>query len=164
MQANRIRVLPEINGVHFDMNEREFDFYQKLRQKIKDWTDREESRSYRWAEWLLLAPDLFHLLVRLTADPEVPMREKARLAAVVAYFISPLDLLPELILGPTGFLDDIVLTAYALNAIVNNTNATIVQKHWAGEEDVLEVIQKVLQLADRMLGSGLFKRLKRVFR
>ena len=146
------------------MNEKEFDFYQKLRQKIKEWAEKEENRSHRWAEWLLLAPDFFHLLVRLTADPEVPMKEKARLAAVVAYFISPLDLLPELILGPTGFLDDIVLTAYALNAIVNNTNATVVQKHWAGEEDVLEVIQKVLRLADRMLGSGLFKRLKRVFR
>jgi uncharacterized membrane protein YkvA (DUF1232 family) len=146
------------------MNEKEFDFYQKLRQKIKEWAEKEENRSHRWAEWLLLAPDFFHLLVRLTADPEVPMKEKARLAAVVAYFISPLDLLPELILGPTGFLDDIVLTAYALNAIVNNTNATVVQKHWAGEEDVLEVIQKVLRLADRMLGSGLFRRLKRVFR
>ena len=83
------------------------------------------------------------------------MKEKAKLAAVVAYFISPIDLLPEMILGPTGFLDDIVLSAYALNSIVNKTNRHVVQKHWAGDEDVLHVIQQILHHADRMLGSGL---------
>ena len=146
------------------MDEKEQDFYQKLREKIKTWSDREENQSYRWAKWLLLAPDLFHLLVRLTADPDVPVKEKAKLAAVTAYFISPIDLLPELVLGPTGFLDDIVLTAYALNAIINNVDPQILRKHWAGEEDILEVIQNILRLADRMVGSGLFKRLKRVLR
>jgi len=146
------------------MEERDKDFYHKLRLKIKDWSEKEENRSYRWTKWLLLGPDLFHLLIRLTADPDVPMKEKAKLAAVIAYFISPVDLVPELILGPTGFLDDIVLTAYALNAIINNINADIVQRHWAGEEDIIVVIQNILRLADRMVGSGLFKRLKRVLK
>jgi uncharacterized membrane protein YkvA (DUF1232 family) len=146
------------------MDEREKDFYQKLREKIKTWSEREENQSYRWAEWLLLAPDLFHLLVRLTADPDVPMKEKAKLAAVTVYFISPIDLLPELVLGPTGFLDDIVLTAYALNAMINNVDPQILIKHWAGDEDILEVIQNILRLADRMVGSGLFKKLKRVLK
>ena len=146
------------------MDTAEHDFYQKLRQRIKVWSGREEGRSYRWAEWLLLAPDLFHLLLRLAADPDVPMKEKTKLAAVIAYFVSPLDLLPELVLGPTGFLDDIVLTAYALNAMINRVDPAVVQKHWAGEEDVLVVIQKILNLADKMLGSGLFRRLKRVLK
>jgi len=145
------------------MEEKEYDFYQKLRWKIKAWSEKER-KSYRWAKWVLLAPDLFHLLIRLTADPEVPMKEKAKLAAVMAYFISPLDLLPELVLGPAGFLDDVVLTAYALNAIFNNVDTAVVQKHWAGEGDVLEVVQKILELADRVLGSGLFRRLKRVLK
>ena len=146
------------------MDEKEHDFYQKLRQRIKAWYEKEGSSSYRWAEWLLLAPDLFHLLVRLAADPDVPLEEKAKLAAVIAYFISPLDLFPELILGPTGFLDDICLSAYALNGIINRIEPAIVQKHWAGETDVLEVVQKILERADRMLGSGLFKRVKRVLK
>ena len=146
------------------MDEREKDFYQKLRERIKTWSEREENQSARWAEWLLLAPDLFHLLVRLTADPDVPVKEKAKLAAVIAYFISPIDLLPELVLGPTGFLDDIVLTAYALNAMINNVDPQILIKHWAGEEDILIVIQNILELADRMVGSGLFKKLKRILK
>lgn len=146
------------------MNEKEIDYYQKLRIKIQAWAEKEENKSYKWIKWLLMAPDLFHLLIRLTADPDVPMKEKARLAAVIAYFISPIDLLPEIVLGPAGFLDDIVLSAYVLNSMVNKINVTIVQKHWAGEGDVLLVIQQILDVADRMLGSGLFKRLKRVLK
>lgn len=140
------------------------DFYRRLRKKITDWIGEGDHRSSRWAEWLLLAPDLFYLLVRLTADPDVPVQQKGKLAAVIAYFISPIDLLPEMILGPTGFLDDICLTAYALNAIVNQVDEEIVIRHWAGEGDILAVVQNILTLADKMLGSGLFKRLKRVLK
>ena len=145
-----------------DMDKGYEDFYRKLRGRITRWAREQEHRSHRWADWLLLAPDLFHLLVRLTADPEVPIQQKGKLAAVIAYFISPIDLLPEMILGPTGFLDDICLAAYALNAIVNQVDEEIVLRHWAGEGDILAVVQNILTLADNMLGSGLFKRLKRV--
>ena len=138
------------------------DFYQKLRKKVKAWEEKERNRSHRWAEWLLLAPDMFHLLIRLAADPEVPIQQKGKLAAVIAYFISPIDLMPEIILGPTGFLDDICLAAYALNAIINEVDEEVVTRHWAGEDDILAVVQNILILADKMLGSGLFKRLKRV--
>jgi uncharacterized membrane protein YkvA (DUF1232 family) len=144
--------------------EEEHDFYRKLRRKIKEWSETQKGRSYRWTKWILLAPDLFHLLLRLMADPDVPLKEKGKLAAVVAYFISPLDFLPEIFLGPTGFLDDICLTAFALNILINNVDPSIVQKHWAGEEDVLVVIQKILNTADRMVGTGLFRRLKRVLK
>ena len=144
--------------------EKEQDFYQKLRRKIKTWSEKEENQSYRWAKWLLLAPDLFHLLIRLVADPDVPLTEKVKLAAVVAYFISPLDLLPEMILGPTGFLDDIVLSAYALNSMVNRVDPVLVRKHWAGEGDVLITLQNIVNLADQMIGSGLFKKIRRVIK
>lgn len=146
------------------MGDNERDYYQRLRQKINAWSDTDEGKSHKWAKWLLLAPDLFHLLIRLSVDPEVPLKEKAKLAAVIAYFISPIDLFPEMILGPTGFLDDIVLSAYVLNSIVNKTNGAIVQKHWAGEAEVLPIIQQILHYADNMLGSGLFKRVKRIIK
>lgn len=143
-------------------SEDHIDFYQKLRKKVKAWEEKERNRSHRWAEWLLLAPDMFHLLIRLAADPEVPIQQKGKLAAVITYFISPIDLMPEMILGPTGFLDDICLAAYALNAIINEVDEEVVTRHWAGEDDILAVVQNILILADKMLGSGLFKRLKRV--
>lgn len=139
---------------------RERDFYQRLRTRVRDWLSTEEGGGSRWAEFVLLAPDLFHLVCKLAADPEVPRSERAKLAFVVAYFISPLDLIPEALTGPVGYLDDIALAAYVLNAVVNKTDPAVVRRHWAGEEDILPLIQKILAAADRMLGGGLWQRLR----
>jgi uncharacterized membrane protein YkvA (DUF1232 family) len=41
------------------------------------------------------------------------MKKKLAVILVVLYVIMPLDLLPEWILGPLGFLDDLGLVAWA---------------------------------------------------
>jgi len=141
------------------MANQESDFYQKLREKFRDWLKSDEGKSNKWAEYLLFAPDLFHLLCKLSIDPDVSVGDKAKLAGAIAYFVVPIDLVPEAIVGPIGYVDDIVLAAYVLNSIVNNSSPEVVQKHWAGDADVLEVIQTILKVADEMIGSGLYKRL-----
>ncbi|MFC1729357.1 YkvA family protein [candidate division KSB1 bacterium] len=140
---------------------KEEDFYHKIRVKMREWLASSEGSASEWAEYLMLAPDLFHLMWKLSADPGVPASEKAKLAIAIAYFISPVDLIPEVIFGPLGFTDDIVLTAYVLNGIVNKTDPELVRKYWAGDEDVLIVIKNILSVADRMVGSGIFSNLKK---
>ena len=138
------------------------DYYQQLRAKLKEWARSQDGKANKWTEYLLFAPDLLHLLCKLALDARVPAREKAKLAGAIAYFVSPVDLLPEGILGPAGYLDDVALAAYVLNSIINNTSKEIVQAHWAGEGDVLDVIQHTLQVANEMLGSGLWKKIRRI--
>src|SRR5690606_30646905 len=104
--------------------------------------------------------DLFHLLCRLVVDTRVPAKEKAKLAMAIAYFVSPLDLMPEGLLGPVGYLDDVALAAYVLNGLLKSTDVDVLREHWAGEGDVLSVIAHVLEIADSALGSGLWQRLK----
>lgn len=136
------------------------DFYQDLRRKIRDWLE-QGGKNTKWAEYIMAVPDFFHLLCKLTIDKDVPVREKAKLAAAIAYFVSPIDLIPEAIAGPAGYADDVALAAYVLNSIVNS-NPEVVKRHWAGERDVLELIQEILRVADEMVGSGLWTRLKRL--
>jgi len=143
-------------------SEKRNDFYQKLRGKIHDWMMTEEGKSYKWGRIILLAPDFFHLLCKLAMDKDVPSVEKAKLAAAIAYYVSPIDIIPEAVFGPIGFIDDVALAAYVLNSIISKTDPEIVRRHWAGEEDVLEVIQSVLKSADEMLGSGLWAKLKKI--
>ena len=143
------------------MISKEGDFYQTLRSRIKEWLKTEEGSSHKWADYLMFAPDLFHLLCKLSIDKDVPVKERAKLAAAIAYFVSPIDLIPEAVVGLIGYTDDIVIAAYVLNSIVNNSSPEVVKKHWAGDKDVLQVIQEVLRVADEMIGSGLFKRLKK---
>lgn len=139
------------------------DFYQKLREQLRSWCATDEGKTNKFAEYLMFAPDLFHLLCKLSLDKDVSAMEKAKLAGAIAYFVSPIDLLPEIIVGPLGYVDDIALAAYVLNNLVNKTDAEIVRKHWVGDEDVLNVIQRILDVADAMVGSGMWGNLKKAF-
>ncbi|HEY4756699.1 MAG TPA: DUF1232 domain-containing protein [Ignavibacteriaceae bacterium] len=145
------------------MDEQKKDFYQKLRADIKKWLDEKKTNDNRWAEYILLAPDLFHLLTKLTLDPDVPASKKVKLAGIIAYFISPLDFLPEMLLGPIGYLDDIALTAYVLNDILNEVDPKIIQRNWAGDRDILPLIKTIIANANNMVGGGIWKKIKRTF-
>ena len=141
-------------------DQQNLDFYQQLRGRIKEW-ETKEGTDHTWAEYILLAPDLFHLLCKLALDKEVEPMEKAKLAAAIAYFVSPIDIIPEALLGPVGYVDDIALAAYVLNSIITNSSEETVLRHWAGEQDLLTVLKDILDVADRMVGSGLWKKLKK---
>lgn len=137
------------------------DFYEKLRSRIVNWLDTETGKENKWAAYLLLVPDFFYLLIKLASDEDVPKNEKAKLILAIAYFISPIDLLPEALLGPLGFLDDLALSAYVLNSIINKVSPEIVEKYWVGDGEVLLLIRGVLAKADEMIGSGLWEKIKR---
>lgn len=137
------------------------DLYQAMRSRIRAWLEK-KGKNYRYADVLLLGPDLLHLLSKLALDSRVPLEQKAKIAAAIAYFASPIDLLPEAVTGPIGYLDDIALAAYVLRGFISAGHADIAKEHWAGHEDLLEVIQRVLDVADAALGSTLWGRLKRI--
>ena len=139
------------------------DFYQALRARIAQWLEG-KGKGFRHAQLLLLAPDLFHLLTRLMLDRRIPVSEKAGLGAALAYFLSPIDLLPEAFLGPAGYVDDVALAAYALHRLINAGHGEVAKELWAGDGDLLEAIQQVLQVADQALGSGVWERLKNTWR
>ena len=141
--------------------DKEMDFYEKLRLKIVNWLDTKNGRENKWADYLLLVPDFFYMLIKLATDEAVPSHEKAKLILAIAYFISPIDILPEAFLGPIGYLDDLALSAYVLNGIINKVSPEIVQKYWVGDGEVLLVIKGVLAKADEMIGSGLWKKIKK---
>jgi len=70
--------------------------------------------------------------------------------------------LPEALIGPLGYLDDLILTCYVLNLYINQqeeANKQVVRALWPGDEDVLNTIQFILQKADKWIGSGLLKKI-----
>jgi uncharacterized membrane protein YkvA (DUF1232 family) len=142
-------------------DKKNFDFYQKMSRDIEKWLKKKAGKNHKWAGYIMLTPNLFHLLIKLVIDPNVPLEEKAKLGMVIAYFIAPIDLIPEGIVGPIGYVDDIALTCLALNSLINNTDSRLVKKHWAGEQDILKIIKDVLKYADEMIGSGLWSKVKK---
>jgi len=142
---------------------KEEDFYKKIRTEISDWIAANISEKKYWSDFLLLVLDVFYLLMKLSLDKEFPVNKKLKLAALIAYFISPIDLMPELILGPIGFLDDLVASAYVLNEIINDENTQLVKKHWAGDKDILYVIKNIIANADHLVGEKIINKLKQKF-
>lgn len=140
--------------------QRELDFYRRLRKRMMNWQER-KGKDHKWADYLVLAPDLFYTLIKLMGDDEVSSDKKVKIAATMAYFISPLDLIPETFLGPVGFIDDVALAALVLKDVMNNTSPEVVRRHWPGQDDVLEVIQRVLDQASNLMGAKFFAKLRR---
>ncbi len=139
------------------------DFYKKIRAEIKNWLKTKTGKDNKWAEYILLAPDLFHLLAKLLVDPDVPSEKKVKLLAAVIYFISPIDFLPEGILGPAAYVDDIAIAAYTLNDLINSIDPQIVVRNWAGEHDILLLVKNILINANEMIGSRTWEKIKKRF-
>lgn len=141
--------------------ENKMDYYYKLREKIKNNVGK-ISENEKLPEVLLFAPDIFYLLINLLKDPEVPKSKKVKLGVVVAYFIIPFDMLPEALLGLFGYIDDIALSAFVLNDLVNGINPEIIKRHWPGEDNILDVIQKILSDSDKFINKNVINRLKKL--
>lgn len=91
-------------------------------------------------EAALLLPNLFKLLVGLLADPRIPTRKKMLVATAVLYVASPVDLIPDFVVG-VGYLDDIVLVAVVLDNLMSGVDEAIVIEHWDGSIDSLDLIR-----------------------
>ncbi|HEM48800.1 MAG TPA: DUF1232 domain-containing protein [Caldithrix sp.] len=141
-----------------DMNKKQSDFYIKIRKQITEFL---EKQHFEYGHLLLMAPDIFHLLVKLTLDKRVPKNKKIKLGIGIAYFLMPIDILPEAFIGPLGYMDDLAVAAYILNDFINQENMDLVYDHWAGDSDVLATIQNILTVADKYFGQGLWDRIKR---
>jgi uncharacterized membrane protein YkvA (DUF1232 family) len=138
-------------------------FYDKLRSKVEEFLKRQtRDRADAAAKYILLAPDLFVLLARLLQDKRVSAKSKALAGLAVAYFISPVDIIPELLTGPIGYLDDIILAAYVLNKMINDVEQSVIAEHWNGDANLLDTIQELLRKAEDLVDSKVLGLIKKV--
>ena len=138
------------------------DFYQRLRSRLSAWFQTKEGKGYRFADQLLLLPDFVHLMIRLSLDARVPFDLRTQTAAVLAYVTLPIDLIPEAMIGPVGFADDLLLVALMTRRLLANVPYEIVLGHWAGPKALIQTMHDLLALADEMVGGRVWKRLQRL--
>lgn len=135
-------------------------FFRRLQDKIDQWLETEDAEEHRFSDYLLFAPHLFLLMVRLIFDDRISVSAKTKLGMAITYFIAPVDMVPEAIVGPVGYVDDIALAVYVLNQLLNEEPEEIIREHWEGNQDLITVIQNILAVADEMIGSGMWSKLK----
>lgn len=136
-------------------------FYDRLRERIQRTLERRGGKlGPGVASTLLLVPDVFVLMLRLTLDREVPKKTRALLASTLAYFVLPIDLMPEGIIGPVGYLDDLVLALTVLSQAFSEELEAHAEKYWSGKESVRTVLGDVLGSAESLLGTSLYGRVR----
>ena len=86
-------------------------------------------------------------------DDRVPVASKAIAALGAAYLISPIDLMPVLLLGPIGLIDDLIVIGAVLSRMLNRVHPDVVRSHWSGQGDALEAIQRVTAWTERTFGD-----------
>jgi uncharacterized membrane protein YkvA (DUF1232 family) len=84
-------------------------------------------------------PDCIVLVTRLLGDPRVPRRHKLLLGALVGYLALPFDLVPDFI-PIAGHLDDVLVVALTLRAVVRGTGRELLREHWPGTESSLALL------------------------
>jgi uncharacterized membrane protein YkvA (DUF1232 family) len=149
-------------SITIDLNPGEQRFWDRLRARVV--RSREPGAASGLTDLLMLLPDLSVLLLRLLRDDRVPVSSKAIALAGVAYVLSPIDLLPGLIFGPIGLVDDLVIVGASLSAILNRVHPDVVRSHWSGQGDALAAIHSVTSWVEDNVTGGLQKVLTRLRR
>jgi uncharacterized membrane protein YkvA (DUF1232 family) len=114
------------------------DFYRELKEEIADYEGRHDDLIY-------LAPEFYRLLTTLLDDPRLTARLRAIVACGIAYFILPVDVIPEEIYGPYGYIDDIYMCAWVGKTVSEALgDAALVRHAWHGEGDIVAIIDEIL--------------------
>ncbi len=99
---------------------------------------------------LMLIPNFLKLLYRLFKDSRVPLAEKALLVGVMAYVISPLDFIPDLV-PFVGQVDDLYLIALVVLRLLSRTSNDVLVEHWDGSGDLVKLVDKIVYAAEYVL-------------
>jgi uncharacterized membrane protein YkvA (DUF1232 family) len=87
-------------------------------------------------------PDCVVLVRRLLGDPRVPRRHKLLLGAVVGYLALPFDIVPDFI-PVAGQLDDALVVALALRAVLRRSGRELLTTHWPGPDRSLAFVLRL---------------------
>lgn len=114
------------------------DFHAELKREIAKYEGRHDDLIY-------LAPEFYRLLTNLLDDPRLPPRIRALVSCGIAYFILPVDVIPEDLHGPYGYVDDIYMCTWVARHVHDTLKQPeLLVEAWEGEGDILALIDEVL--------------------
>ncbi len=96
-----------------------------------------------WRELVGVVPDLVRLLAALVRDPSTPLDVRIVLAGLLAWIVSPIDLIPEFVpvIGP---LDDLVVAILALRYVRRRVGVAGLRARWPGTDAGFALVGRAL--------------------
>jgi len=94
-------------------------------------------------ELLGVIPDVLRLLRSLIGDGSVPADVRIVLIGLIAWIVSPIDLIPEFIPG-LGPLDDVIVAILAMRYVRRRVGLEALQTRWVGTDDGFALLARVI--------------------
>ena len=110
------------------------DFYCTLLENLENFDG-------AYASFIDCGPNLFKLLCDLL-DEDVDKEDRIKINAAISYYVVPMDIIPEEIYGPYGYIDDIFISVYVLKFLSEKYSYDFLQEVWDFNNDVQEVIEE----------------------
>jgi uncharacterized membrane protein YkvA (DUF1232 family) len=100
-------------------------------------------RDVRLRELLVLVPDLLRLVRDLIADRSTPFAVRVALVGLLAWLVSPIDLIPEFVpvLGP---LDDVVVAVLVLRFVRRRLGDAELRRRWRGTPQGYDLVSRII--------------------
>ena len=114
------------------MEEKFKDFYDTL-------IDNLESYNGEYASFIDCGPNLFKLLCDIL-EYNIEKETRKDICGAIAYYVVPMDVIPEQIYGPYGYIDDIFLSVYVLRVVAGKYGYDFIQKIWDKPQDIKNVM------------------------
>jgi uncharacterized membrane protein YkvA (DUF1232 family) len=126
-----------------------------MENKFKDFydvlSDNLESYQGEYASFIDHGPLLFKLLTEVLDDKNVNPDLRLEICAAIAYYVVPMDVIPEQIYGPYGYIDDIFITVYIIRKIANIFSYEYLEKKWEGEQKLELVVNECYEKSIEVL-------------
>jgi uncharacterized membrane protein YkvA (DUF1232 family) len=94
-------------------------------------------------EVLRVIPDVLRLLRALVTDGAVPLDARLVLVGLIAWIVSPIDLIPEFIPG-LGPLDDVIVAVVAMRYVRRRIGFEGIRARWSGSDDGLRLLARLI--------------------
>ena len=114
------------------MEEKFKDFYDTL-------IDNLESYNGEYAPFINCGPNLFKLLCDIL-DYDIKRELRLAICGAIAYYVVPMDVIPEQLYGPYGYIDDIFISVYILRRVADEYGYDFLQKMWSQDINIKDVM------------------------
>lgn len=117
-----------------------------MENKFKDYfdvlSDNLSSYDGDYASFIDHGPNLYKLLTDVLNEDNINSDLRLEVSAAIAYYVIPMDVIPENIYGPYGYIDDIFISAYVIKKMADNLGYEILEKYWIGTENLETVVDE----------------------
>ena len=90
-----------------------------------------------------VVPDVLRLVRDLLRDRSVPMAARVALVGLLAWLVSPVDLVPEFVpvIGP---LDDVVVAVLVLRFVRRRVGEPELRRRWRGSDEGFDLLARLV--------------------